>query len=218
MIAGDTSSAVTPNAPPDDPAAAPVELKIEEYGFTAFPATKVIGPKLTYGVVISNLGDTAVRNVEVQVSFEDTAGVVVESREQTIAAVLPKSSVGVAESFIDAKDAATMTVQALPGSSDFENNTDGRFSTSGISSRVDDFGMKTTGTIMSTFSQDIKKPKAVAIYRNTSGKVIGGDFAFVNFVPGKGRAAVTIQSISGWKKAPAKTDIYVELSVLSLLP
>jgi hypothetical protein len=57
---------------------------------------------------------------------------------------------------------------------------------------------------------------AVAVYRNAKGKIIGGDSTFINFIPAGGKAAVSIDSFSQMK-VPAKTEVYVALSGLSLL-
>ncbi len=93
------------------------------------------------------------------------------------------------------------------------------FAVSNVRTHPEQFGgLKTTASIESPFKKDLKDVKAVAVYRYKRDKVVGGAFKFVNFVPGKGRASVTIDDM-GVTKLPgrAKTDVYVALSGLSLL-
>jgi hypothetical protein len=70
--------------------------------------------------------------------------------------------------------------------------------------------------ILSTFAKDLKEVVAVAIYHDANGTIGGGDRSFVDFVPAGGQTAVEIDAFDDLP-APASTEVYAELSNLSLL-
>jgi hypothetical protein len=74
--------------------------------------------------------------------------------------------------------------------------------------------MKTTGTLHSTFAKDMKSVQAVAIYYNAAGRVVGGAFTYVDFVPASGTIGVEIRGSE--KVAASRTEIYAVPSFLSI--
>jgi hypothetical protein len=93
----------------------------------------------------------------------------------------------------------------------------GAFTASGVSTTARDYGgLQTNATLSSTFAKDLKEVVAVAIYRDANGAIVGGDRTYVDFVPAGGSAAVEISSFED-VPAPAATEVYAELSNLSLL-
>ena len=207
-----TASASTEEAP------APDAVTVEDYGFTQFPKSEFGPPTGTYGVVISNSGEQIATNVQVQIGLEDASGVVVDSRDAYIAVILPKTSVALSGANIEATGVKKMTVQALPGTYESLEEEPANFEVSKVTTRAQEYGgLKTTAVVTSPFTKDLKELQVVAIYRDGKGKVVGGDFTFLNFIPAKGRATVSIDSFAGFEEAPAKTDVYVAMSTLTLL-
>jgi hypothetical protein len=108
-------------------------------------------------------------------------------------------------------------VQALVGNWETSTTTTGAFTASGVSTTPRQYlGVQTNATLSSTFAKDLKSVIAVAIYRDAGGAIVGGDHTFVDFVPAGGQTAVEITSFSDLP-APAGTEVYAELSNLSLL-
>jgi hypothetical protein len=105
----------------------------------------------------------------------------------------------------------------LVGSWQTATSTSGAFTASGVSTTARDYlGLQTNATLSSTFAKDLKEVVAVAIYRDAGGAIVGGDRTFVDFVSAGGQTAVEITSLSDLP-APAATEVYGELSTLSLL-
>ena len=91
------------------------------------------------------------------------------------------------------------------------------FTAAGVTTEAQSYdGLQTNATLSSTFAKDLKDVVAAAIYYDGNGAIIGGARTFVDFVPAGGQAAVEITS-SNDLPTPARTDVYGELSNLSLL-
>jgi hypothetical protein len=197
--------------------AAPVhDVKITGNGFTQLPPDSIGNSYLSYGVVVQNPSDDIATRVSLNVAFYNDAGVVVKADSPTIDVILPGQTAAYGDA-VQAAGATRMEVQALVGSWQTATTTTGAFSASGVGTVVQDFGgLQTNATLSSTFAKDLKEVVAVAIYRDGNGSIVGGDHTFVNFVPAGGQAAVEISGFND-PPAPAATEMYAELSNLSLL-
>lgn len=192
-------------------------LKVSEYGFTQLPKSEYSGPSVSWALVVTNDGDAIGSDAKVQVSFEDKGGDVVDSHEDYLTAVLPGTSVALAGYLPDAEGVKKMSVQVLPGEDEALESAPDNFVVSKVKTKTEEyFGIKTTASVSSPFTKDLENLHAVAVYRNAKGKIVGGESSFVNFVPAKGKAAISIES-TAFEKVPAKTEVYVALSSLSLL-
>ncbi|WP_338751553.1 hypothetical protein [Janibacter alittae] len=197
--------------------AAAAELKVVDYGFTQLDGGEYGEPGVTFGVVIKNSGSAIATNAQVQISFTDSSGTVVDTHEDYLTAVLPGTSVAFGDYLYDANNVNKMTVQAMPGQSEPLEGEPANFKVSKVNTRAQEFGgLKTTATVESPFTKDLKDLQAVAIYRDKSDKIIGGDFTFLNFVPAGGKASVSIDSFTEGL-TPASTDVHIALSGLTLL-
>ena len=221
---GETTSAVvsgegaaTGSSDGQAEAEAGAELKVSDYGFTQLPKSDFGGPSVSYAVIVTNEGGAIATDAQVQISFEDKAGGVVDSQEDYLTVVLPGTSVALGGAVSDAAGVTKMTVQVLPGDSEPLDDKPANFEVTKIKTKAQEYtGVKTTASVSSPFVKDVKDATAVAVYRNAKGKIIGGDFTFINFIPAGGKAAVSIDSFSQ-TKVPARTEVYVALSGLSLL-
>jgi hypothetical protein len=218
VVSGEEATATgSSDGQAEDVAEAGAELKVSEYGFTQLPKSDFAGPSVSYAVLVTNEGGAIATNAQVQISFEDKAGGVVDSQEDYLTAVLPGTSVALGGVMIDAAGVEKMTVQVLPGDSEPLEGKQANFEVTKIKTKTQEYtGVKTTASVSSPFVKDVKDAMAVAVYRNAKGKIIGGDSTFINFIPAGGKAAVSIDSFSQMK-VPAKTEVYVALSGLSLL-
>lgn len=213
VVSGENSAASS--APPAGNA---VVLKLNESGFTQSPKDEYGSPaSVSYAAVISNSGSEIATNVQIQVGLLDASGSVVDSEEHSLAAVLPGTEVAFSGSAYDAEGVTKMDVKILPGQSEKPTGAAGNFTVAKVATKTVEYGgLKTTAVVTSPFTKDLKDVEAVAVYRDAKGKIIGGDFTYVNFIPAKGTANVSIDNLT-WKKKPAKTEVYISISSLSLL-
>src|SRR5262249_9159276 len=144
------------------------------------------------------------------------AGVVVKAANPTIDVILPGQTAAYGEDG-QAAGATRMQVQALVGTWQRTTGNTGAFTAQGVTTEPQSFGgLKTNATLTSTFAKDTTEVAAAAIYYDGNGAIIGGARTYVDFVPAGGQAAVEISSFEDLP-APARTDVYAELSNLSLL-
>lgn len=228
---GETQSEVVAGQEPTEDAAtaAPEETKTEEsdasailevveYGFTQLDGGEYGSPGVTYGVVLANSGNAIASGAQAQISFKDSSGVVVDTREEYLDAVLPGSSVALGDFVYDADGVETMTVQVLPGTTEELEGEPANFTVSDVSTREQEYGgFKTTATVASPFTRDLQDLRAVAIYRDAAGDVVGGAYTFLGFVPAGGQAAVSIDDIAEGLSAPSSTEVYIGITSLTLL-
>lgn len=217
---GDAHTSVVSNDTPilTTPTTEPVqhEVKITGNGFTQLPPDSIGSSYVSYGVVVQNPSDDIATRVSLNVAFYNDAGVVVKAESPSIDVILPGQTAAYGET-IPAAGATRMEVQALVGTWQTATTTTGAFTASGVSTTPREYlGLQTNATLSSTFAKDLKSVVAVAIYRDAGGAIVGGDRTFVDFVPAGGSAAVEITSFSDLP-APAGTEVYAELSTLSLL-
>jgi hypothetical protein len=94
--------------------------------------------------------------------------------------------------------AANLRVQALVGSTQNlqAHEVSPTLTTTGVTTTPGDIGTTTDGTIASTSSKDLKEVDAVAVYFDSAGAILGGDFTFVNFIPANGTTSFQIQGSS----------------------
>lgn len=221
-----TAESLTTSADPSSEAAetsetteeAAAELAVDEYGFSQMSGGEYGEPGISYAAVFSNAGSAIATDAQVQITFESEDGTVLSSEQGYLTVVLPGSSVALGGYVYDVEGAETMSVQLLPGGDEALDEDPANFEVTKITTEGDEYGMlTTTATVDSPFTKDLENLEVVAVYRNASGDIIGGDFTYLNFVPAGGSAAVEVTGM-GWEgDAPAETEVYVALSGLSLM-
>ena len=111
-----------------------------------------------------------------------------------------------------------LEVQVLPGATEEAPQGTSAFVVDQVNTVKDQYvGYKTTAQVTSPFAKDLSNVRATAVYRNTAGAIMGGDFTYVSFVPGKGTTGLEIPSFHDYPEAPAVTEIHLNLSSLTLL-
>jgi hypothetical protein len=184
-------------------------------GFTQEAPDSIGASYISYGAVLSNPNPStwSATDVSVNLTFTNATGTVVKSASETVAVILPGQRVAIGDSTA-AAGATQMQVQTNVGSWQKLTQAAGGFSASGVTTKYDGFATKTNGTLHSTFAKEMKTVQAVAIYYNAAGKVVGGDFTYVDFVPAAGTIGIEIQGHE--KVAAARTEIYAVPSFLSI--
>lgn len=194
------------------------DIQVSESGFTQLPPDSANYSYLTYAVILKNPNATQVATgVSLNIALYNAAGAVVGDETPTVSYVGPNDIAAVGDSS-QVSGVVRIKVQALVGTwSDVPSSGVGRFTVSGVNTVTQQFGgLTTTGTVKSTFAKDLKQVYATALYRNGFGKLIGGAFTFLDFVPAGGSTAF---KISGTNAVPgiARTDVVITPSSLSLI-
>jgi hypothetical protein len=72
-----------------------------------------------------------------------------------------------------------------------------------------------TGEVRSTFVEDFEDVYAVAVLRDDDGRIVGGGWTFLDFVPADGDTSFEIRIFED-VQGVASADVYVAFSSLSL--
>jgi hypothetical protein len=70
----------------------------------------------------------------------------------------------------------------------------------------DSYSTKTSGLVSSSFSQDPEFAELVAIYRNSSGAIVGGARTFADTIPAGQTVAFSMSSLI--RLSVSKTELY----------
>jgi hypothetical protein len=141
---------------------------------------------------------------------------VVKADNPSIDVILPGQTAAYGDD-VQAAGASRMAVQILVGTWAPATSAFGGFTAQGVTTEPQSYsGLKTNATLASTFAKDLKEVVAAAIYYDGNGAIIGGARTYVDFVPAGGQAAVEITTFQSLP-TPARTDVFAELSNLSLL-
>ena len=198
---------VTPEPEPSDTtdeSDEPADIVLVGYGFTYFPGST---PTASYGIVINNPNpNTWVGSVSMNITFLGPDGSVVGSEDEYIWTALPGKMTGIGDTaFPDSKvTKMEVTLDTEWTEIDYEP---GAFSFSKVKTTSDQYSTETKGLITSSFSEKQDSVQVNAIYRNKSGRIVGGDFTYVNNVAA-GRS--TSFKLSTLDKIPGvtKTELY----------
>lgn len=192
-------------------------IEVVEHGFTQVPAGEYSSPQVTYGVVFANSGTAIAVDARVQITFSAADGAVVSAEESYLTAVLPGQQAALGASVYDIDGVTAMSVQVLPGGTEAADDVAGSFEVTQVATSAEEYGgLTTTATVASPFSKDLQDLHATAIHRGADGAIVGGDFTFLSFVPAGGTAGVEISTAADLP-APTSSEVYVQLSGLSLL-
>lgn len=191
-------------------------LLVVGQGFTQLAPDSIGNSYVSEAAVLKwNSANQIASEVQVTLTLTNAQGVVVNSDNETVGAVLPGQTVAVTNQ-AQASGATNLKVQAIIGSTQSGSTTTPTITASGItSSDPDGFGTQTNGTVTSTATKELQNVEAVAVYYSASGAIVGGDFTFVNFIPASGSTSF---QISGDNVVPgiASTQVYFSISNLTL--
>jgi hypothetical protein len=163
----------------------------------------------SYGVVLRNSStDLGAMGVTVTVNLLDSVGTVISTETAEVAAIPPSSEFGVAgSSSIEGEQVARLEIIAEATEGD---ETPPELPTAGSVRLIDgDFGREARVEIANTLTEPLSSIADVFfLFRNTSGKIIGGEQTFPDAdIPPSGRAAVEAMEIP---EATAEAEVYVD--------
>lgn len=176
---GPSTAELTPAATKVEPTEEPTQpaeqqdLKVLEYGYTHFPGDT---DYVQYGVILENPNKSGwlATYVDVTIAFLDKNGDVLTTEDETISNALPGQRVAIGSAAFDTEGVTKMSVQVDADWEEIDYEV-GEFVPSHLRLSGDEYSTKVTGIMMCNFDKPQEYVTVVAILRNSSGRVIGGD-------------------------------------------
>jgi hypothetical protein len=188
---GGGSSATVPT-----PADAPDELNVTS-GFTQLAPDAIGNSYVTYAVIVENPNkDQVASSVNVSIAMYDAANTVVGTDSHDFTLVPPRQRAATAR-FTSAASVARIEVTTRVNDWHDAPESVGGLSVEGldVSDAPYGGGKKITGTIASTFDNEVQKANAVAIFYNAANELIGGSADVVDAIPPAGSAAFEVSTV-----------------------
>jgi hypothetical protein len=198
-----TTEPTMPEVDVDD--AQPVVVTDSGVGvFTAFDE-----PRGTWAATITNPNDGVLAEfVEVQATFKDASGSVVDTATEYLDALLPGETRAVGSDYLDTDPADIATVDVIASTSSFRaaGPDEAALSVSEPVVDLSDSGLRVLAEIASTSDSAQTSPSVVAVVRNAAGRIVGGVTGYAGFVPPGGSIGVEVMTSMVFPR-----DVTVEL-------
>lgn len=212
----------TPTVATEEPTATPdtsqQDLAIVNSGWSRFKGKYDSGQQLGYGITVKNPNPAWVaQGVDVAIDFLDKTGGVVDTVDETFAAILPGQTVAWADVQSDfagdwtqvAKMEVTLAEPDwLPAEGAY-----GKYTFTKIAMRRDTLGdLTVTARLNSTFAKELENPQAVAVFYR-AGRIVGGGYTFVEHA----RDGAAVKVTTSYSGKADKVELYGVLTSLSLI-
>ncbi|HKY67276.1 MAG TPA: hypothetical protein VJM49_12935, partial [Acidimicrobiales bacterium] len=196
---GGTTAPPSTEAPSGGGSTAVDGLEVVDHGFS----------DTSYGFIIENTSDEARVNFTVDVALYDTGGTAIGSESHSVGRINAGERLGIGYDIFDEAPEGVGRLEFSFEEGYNESAPEGTFSVSEVTTETDDYGTETSFTVASTYEVDLESTYAYAIYRDASGKIIGGTYGFVDLVPAGGTARGSITSFEPVQGVSA-TEVYVD--------
>lgn len=168
----------------------------------------------SYGFIVENTSDETVTDVSVSVSVFDADGNVLTTDSHTIWVLRPDEKLGMGDVFwggdLTAEIADVQIQVSEPSDYPSDVPDEGTLTAEGVTTVAEEYGgLKTTFTVKSTYGEQIDGPYAYAVYKDASGKIVGGSYGILDFVPANGTSAGEINSFETVPDV-ATTEVYLD--------
>jgi hypothetical protein len=199
----------TPEPTLEPAADSPLPVEVVDAGFTLEDGDAI------YAAVLRNPNPSTwvAQYMSVRLDFLDDNGDLVTTVSENVT-LMPGQTGAVVGTASDARGAKSVEVVAENGEHDW-NEIDyvpGELVFSQVKTTQGDYGPQTTGRIQSSFDDQLETVKIMSVYRNPAGKVIGGLYTYVDFVPAQGKASFKISAFSDLENAKIKdTEVYYQV-------
>ncbi len=158
-----------------------------------------------------NEGDWVATWMPVRVDLLDADQGLVSTYDRSVT-ILPGQTVAIIGYGGEAEGASQIEVVAANGESDWTQVAEvpGELTFSQVKTKVNDSGTKTTGRISSPLDWQLESISVYLLYRDPSGKVVGANNTWVDFIPAAGDANFMVESWSDKKPDIASTEAYYD--------
>ncbi len=200
-----------PTEPPPSPLPEPEAIKLGSQGFGQD------GQNVGYAFIVENPNAGAsVESSQYQLAAYDAAGAVVATDSGYIELLLPGQTLGVGGTqYLDEGVTVSKIEVQLSQGEAVPSDPLPTFTIGSVSYTPGEFASHASGTVTSPYKRDIENVKVSAIVYDAAGDIIGGGYAFLNFVPANGTTGVVVSVDSA--EDVASVELYPAISALSLL-
>ncbi|MGH9211913.1 MAG: hypothetical protein ACRD2C_14705 [Acidimicrobiales bacterium] len=178
------------------------DIVLLEQGFSVIPS--LAGQSATVGFVIQNTGDEVRSGLSFEWALYDGSGSLVDSHLINATTLQPGETIGLGDTSLASIDQQPVELELVP-QNEFPTpggtEVSGTVSVSNAESTLDQSAGATEGFVTSTFevestySVELAHPMVHAIYRNSAGEIVGGEFGGdLGLVQADGSAPGQIQS------------------------
>jgi hypothetical protein len=149
-----------------------------------------------------------------QVAAYDAGGHALKTDAGYVHRILPGEVMGIGGTLFvpDKTTVARVDVQILPGTLAPVGQAKA-FTTSGVTYRADPYRPTVTGLVANPTSKAVQNLFVSAVPYDAAGRIIGGGWTFLDFVPANDKSAVEVSVISS--SEPARVELYATTSSLS---
>ena len=176
--------------------------------------------RFTVGVymVVENPNKTqAISGSQVQITAYDEAGTVLKTETDYVQFVLPEEKIPVtAKMYLeDGQKVAKVEAQLVSGNTEATDLKAPLFTQDQVQFVADPNFPKVTGVLKNTFKRSFSDLQITAVLYDHEGKLVGGGFTFLPFLPGDGQSAIDVSvDVTG---KPEKIFLVASVSSLSML-
>jgi hypothetical protein len=182
-------------------------VQVVRSGFTQLAPEPDGDAHVSYAVVLHNpRNDQVALNVRAIMTFTGGNGAVVETKDEGLDALLPGQTAAVADT-TGARGVRRMRVQLFVGGFAPAQGLTGKLSASGARTSVVAGELVTTATVRSTLGRPLSGADVVAVYYDSSGRIIGGQSDSVDVVLPGGAAPARLDT-SHVLRGIARTEVY----------
>jgi hypothetical protein len=194
----EATGSASSKGPASDSASTQGDVQIVDEGGSQF--TDDSGkPNGSWAAILINKGTKPAELIEIDVSLLNSAGTVLGTKTTFVSVLAPGAQTAVIGDMFDVP-AGVSKLQLRVAASDFPSGKavpKGDLTAAGVNTNPGDFGgLKVTGTLNSTFAQDLKDVETVAVFFDKSNTIIGGAETFVNLVPARSNSGFEIDDFN----------------------
>lgn len=192
---------------PDGLVAEPLVLQRQGYG--------QVDREVGFGMLIENPNAGAlIEDSQWRVSAYAADGRVLAADDGYLIAILPGEALGLAGTLYTVTDEVVAWVEAqLLDGDPVTSEPRQPFGAEGATYRPDDHFPKVTGAIVNPTYQTVTDLRVSALLYDKAGRIVGGGYTFLDFLPANDRAAVEVSVTSA--EVPARAALYATITSLS---
>jgi hypothetical protein len=186
-------------------------LDVVEDGFSTYAGSIGDTTNGSFGFLVENTGDATIVGAPLSVAIRDEAGGVIETTNFTVGVIRPGETLGYGAELIQhpTDGIGEIDVQVGESVATYEVPAEGTLTVSDIDTTGDDHRVTTTFAVSSTYGEQVDYAEPHAIYRDASGRIIGGGNGILDFIPPGGQQTGQVDILAPIPNI-ATTEVYVD--------
>lgn len=169
----------------------------------------------SYGLLVRNPNQSfSLESSQYAVTALDEAGTVLATDSGYLNVILPGQEIGIGGSIFGKGDTSIASIKVhIRDGSFVESDITTGFTAEGVTFMPDSFSSKVTGNLINPYTAEITDLRVNALVFNEEGKIVGGGFTYLDFIPAQGSSPVSVQVSTA--TVPASAQLYAFTSSLS---